>query len=235
MFISNYIERCSKAIFGGLAILITYLTFGVAEYFDRFFIILILIMLVYNIKRKKLSFVGVLGIILIERLSEELLYFIYDLPGTKIPIYLFAVFVMVKLKHDELVKFLIAPIISLIFAAELYWYLIGYQGPQINYSVGLLSLCVISRYLLFFRVPLTRHYLGITTAILDLDFKLYNVVKWAAIILSFNIFEYLIRHVLLYESLIIYDIYPKLTHTIGIITFMYILIHQYKSIYKMKA
>ncbi|WDE13803.1 hypothetical protein [Thalassomonas haliotis] len=220
MILNLYLRKFFTPILVITFALIGVYTFGYAEYFDRWFLLGLVIWGLIKIKSRDVNMAGLLLILILVRLLDEISYLIIDF-DIKAIIYLFSVVVIYKLKYDQLVLFFCAPLLTLIVLVELFWFFTGYPAPQIYFYVCLLLLSLITRHLLFMRVPLTDR-LTQGGKSLPLDWKFYGLSKWSVFILAAMLAEYLVRHLTILNPLHVYQLYPIFMHVIAVTSLFYL-------------
>ncbi|WDE01107.1 hypothetical protein [Thalassomonas actiniarum] len=220
MILNLYLRKLFTPILVITFALIGVYTFGYAEYFDRWFLLGLVMFFLVKVKTRDVNMAGLIAIIIFERSVEEIGFFIENHFDSKVIIYLCAAALMYKLKYDQVVKKLCIPLLMSIILAECYWYFIGYQPPRIHAYVLMLLVNIITRHLLFMRVPLTDKMVK-GGKFLPLDLKLYDLSKWGIWIIAVMISEYLIRHLTPLNPLYFYQVYSMLMHSIAVLTLFY--------------
>jgi hypothetical protein len=224
MLLHAYLPKLITALFGGLFIAAGVLTFGNALIFDRLYIGILIFTAI--ICRKNINVVGIIVILLIERIIEELLWFsfvdhFYNLWTVKILVYTALGFMLYKLWYDTMAKVAL-PCLLLSIGADLYWYVIEYaNAPGIYWYNIIIAQSLLVRYLLFSRIELTEDFFKMPAESSNLDWFIYQITRLYIIIQALNISEYLLRHsgIERFSHIqIIYNIYPYLIHLIGTFT-----------------
>jgi hypothetical protein len=210
-----YLPPFITALFGGLFIAIGIITFGKPDYFDRLFIGVLIF--TAAVCRKNINIVSILVIILLQRLIEESawswlqnIYIIREL------IYCIALATVVYLWFDPISK-LASAVLILLIGAEIYWYITDYPAPELYWHTTLLLTNLLTRYMIFSRTSIVEHYFPGKGESTNLDWAIYKLCAVAAVIQCLALVEYLIRHLLGFNQvLIVYQSYVFLVHSIAI-------------------
>ncbi|WDE03365.1 hypothetical protein SG34_018415 [Thalassomonas viridans] len=176
-------------------------------------------------KARDVNMAGLLMIIILERSLEEVIYLIHINFDIKVFVYLCALVVLYKLKYDQLVTRLCMPVLVLAVLAELYWWYSGYDGVRIHLYVLMLLLNLVTRHLLFMRLPITDNLVEGAKS-LPLDWKFCELAKWSIFVLTAMLLEYLVRHLTAFNPLYIYNAFTPLMHAIAV-TMLYYLTDDY--------
>ncbi|MEM9103959.1 MAG: hypothetical protein AAGB12_16750 [Pseudomonadota bacterium] len=126
-----------------------------------------------------------------------------------------------RLKTEEY-RGVIAFVLGLCIASELYWFAIGYPSPVIHWHVFVMMINVWMRHFLFQRVFIMAKYFPNRYRSLDLDLSLYELGWYYNIVHIVVIFEYFARHLFSYNITIVYYAAPYVFH--GITTYSVFLI-----------
>jgi len=103
---------------------------------------------------------------------------------------------------------------------------------------------MITRHLIFLRVPIFRKFLSfnlvqknITIPLkqIPLDLRLYSISMLSCVVIAAIIGEYLLRHFLHVNSLVVYEYYPYIMQAFTIATLLFIANYIVKSVFKIKA
>jgi hypothetical protein len=221
MLIRSYLQQPIRALVAACIIGSGILTFGQPELFDRLFLAVLVILLIINTRSKDTNTLGVLLILLFERISDELIFIAMEVSGQKILVYCISAMVLYKSRDDKLTHY-IAPLVLLTFIAEIYWLMSGYPAPLVHYYIGLVVLNILTRKLLFMRVPLTQRWVKKNAKLLTIDWQLYKLAKWFTIAIAIVLIEFLIRHTTAYQAIYIYMAYPYLLQGFTLITLLII-------------
>lgn len=229
MLLSHYVPRMFTALFGGLFIFLGIYTLGNGLLFDRIFIG-VLIFTAF-ICRKNVNVLGVIAILVIQRLLEESAWFISEQEfktAIKALFYTSALFTWYKIKYDPTSRMLaIALILSL--SSELYWYLAGKGAPEIYWYVGLAAVCLFTRHLLFLRVSYTDDFYPGRAESINLDWHVFKLYAVSIAVQVLMLIEYIVRSVFGFvEILYFYKLYPYLAHSIGTYTIWIIFNESYR-------
>lgn len=205
-------------------ILLGYYTFGNAMLFDRLFFLCLLFAGFFC--RKDVNVLSVVFIIVAGRVLDEAGFQLLDNPDLlfKIMVYPLLGLAIYRFKDDELFYLAMAALLGCV-CAEIYWLAIGYQPPNILWSLFGMLLSLAFRYALIFRLfVIEKFYPGRSRGIL-IDF-IIRLVAGAHIIISvLMITEYLLRHVGGTDVMYMYNSYPYVSHALALIT-LWALFHQ---------
>jgi hypothetical protein len=235
MLLRAYLPKFITALFGGLFIATGILTFGNAMVFDRLFIGVLIFTAI--VCRKNINVVGIIAILAVERLLEELLWFsvidqFYNIWQMKVVIYLGLMWMLYKLWYDSMVKIAL-PFILFSITAEFYWYFIDYDRiPGIYWYNIIIALNLLTRYLLFSRIELTETVSSKSAESINLDWIVYQITRLYIVIEILNISEYLLRHTVEYFDIqLVYSSYPYLVHSISTFT-LWVVFHETSKLIK---
>lgn len=220
MFIRQYINNWITNILAITFLTLALLSFGYAESFDRLFIVYLIGVAVLNIKN--VNIITIIGILMIERLVEELVFFSNTLDIAKLTTYILSMFFLRYFWYDSVVKRIVLPVIVIASVVEIYWYKIGYESPRIHFYIGMVWLNIFTRHLLFMRVPISRQLTLKNASQISLDWQLYSLSKWNIIVIVMMIIEYMTRHLSSASSLVVYNSYPYAMQLLSIATLFFI-------------
>lgn len=229
MLLKVYIPQFMAALFGGLFIFVGILSFGKANFFDHLFIGIIIFTGI--ICRKNINVVSLLAIILLQIIVQELAWVVLtDSSLLKISLYSIVLILMYSLRFDEIIKW-IAPLLLLAIASEIYWYVADYSAPQLNWYLILLISCLITRYMIFSRVEFIDSYFPKQGQSTNLDWIFYKLMGITAFVHALMILEYLIRHILGQDQiLLVYYSYPYIIHIVAIFSIWATFHESYKAL-----
>ncbi|MCC2616693.1 hypothetical protein LJ739_10615 [Aestuariibacter halophilus] len=216
MLLRHYTPKILTALFGGLFVFAGFYTFGNALLFDRIFIgVLIFTALIC---RKNVNVLGVVVILVIQRLLEEAGWSISEANHellVKAVFYGLALFVYYKTRFDELSKVFLTTI-TIALLSEAYWYFSDKSAPEIYWYVFVATNAFLVRYLVFVRVGFTGDYFPQKAESINLDwhiFKLYGVASFLQLIM---IAEYIVRSVFGFIKITyVYYTYPYVAQALA--------------------
>lgn len=197
-------------------------TFGDASIFDRLYLTTIFILLIFM--RKDINIVGVILILISQRIFEEIGFSFIDAQVIylKVIVYLLCLLGLYKIRKD----FLAIPLglmLVLAVAAETYWLLTGYQAPTIWWYTYLIFVSMTVRKTIWRRDYFTRLWFKKSQS-LDIDYYIYQlnlVYVWVNIAM---IIEFMLRHLLgLKDVLYVYSAFSYIAHIMTVITLFLIL------------
>jgi len=222
MLIRAYLPQIMTALFGGFFVAAGIFTFGNAFIFDRLY--LAILIFTAFICRKNINVVGIIVILLFERIFEETLwFFLHDIWNNiwflKAGVYLTLGALTVKLWHDPMSKIALSCLVFSLFA-EFYWHLTDYEKvPSIYWHNIIIGQSLVVRYLLFSRIGLTYKLLSKHSKSINLDWFIYQITSLYIVVEAFNIFEYLLRHIAkLLQVQFVYTIYPYVMQSLATFT-----------------
>jgi len=223
MFLRYWLKSGFINAIAGAFIFFSFIFFGYAEYFDRIFIVFLVVVGLFNIKN--VNVISIIVILMIERLLEEVFYFSTTFQLAKVIIYTLSIIFVYYFWYDLLVKRLILPLLIVVFIAEIYWNLIGYNPPRIHFYIEMIWLNIITRYLLFMRIPVVKKIFSPKASQTSLDWQLYSLAKWNVIIIGLLVVEYLFRHLTALNPLFLYHYYKYIIQLLSFLTLFFITKH----------
>jgi len=234
MLIRAYLPKILAALFGGLFVALGIITFGNSELFDRIFFGVLIFTAI--LCRKNVNVVGVVIIIVIHQFLAETAWLIIQKEYLVKPIlieltfYTISIFACYKFRHDSMSKLLLATLIISI-ASEIYWFWHDSDGAAMHWYVMVLTINLLTRYLIFLRVSYTLNYFPQKTESINLDWYIYKLNALAIFIQTANIAEYSLRRVLgATDFLYVYVMYPYVMQAISTYTIFIIFNESYKLI-----
>ncbi|WP_343860337.1 hypothetical protein [Aliiglaciecola litoralis] len=197
------------ALFGGLFIFAGIYTFGNPLLFDRLFICILIFTAV--ICRHNINVLGLIVILVIQRLVEESAWVISELEYKdliKACFYLLSIAVYWVIKYDKVSRILlVALVFSLI--AEFYWIYSNQATPEIYWYVTLLSSYSFARHLVFMRVVYMEElFPNRIIESVNLDWQIYKLFAVFSVLQLLMIFEYLVRNLIQPNILLVWKTYP---------------------------
>ena len=242
MFIKQYINNWITNVLAVTFLTLALLSFGYAEYFDRLFIVYLIGVAALNIKNANI--ISIVLIVLFERFLEEIVFFSSSNVLAKPLIYLLSLFLVKKLWYDLLSKRMILPVIIVCILCEIYWYTTSYNAPKIHSYVAMLMLNMITRHLIFLRVPIFdktlsnnqfQKYMTIKLKQIPLDLQLYSISMLSCVVITAIISEYLLRHIFHINSLVVYEYYSYFMQSLTVAILFFITNYCFKSVYKISV
>lgn len=242
MIFRQYFDRAVTSLLAIAFLTLALLSFGYAQYFDRLFIIFLLVLILFNIS--KANIVSIAIIFLLERFFEEVVFFFSTYLYIKPLIYLLSLWLIKVFWYDPLIRRIILPTIIICIISEIYWYLTGHIAPKIYYYIAMMSLNIITRHLIFLRVPifkqlqamaLVRNIVSQPITQTPVDLPLYYIAMVNILVVVAMISEYLIRHLTSLKPLLVYNLYSESIHLLSAITLFLIVNFIVKSNYKINA
>lgn len=212
-----YLPKILTAFFGGLFVFMGIVTFGNDTAFDRIYIGL----LVFTgcVCRENINVLSAIAILVLQLIWETVIWNVLsDNELVKLGIYLIALYSVYYFRYDWLAK-CSAVIVIVAFASELYWHFNDYDAPEIYWYIFGIASNLLIRHLVFCRVSFVEHYSTTKGGSLNLDWVIYKFSAGLTILKMMMILEYLSRHILGLDSLlVVYYSYTHIIHIIGTIT-----------------
>jgi hypothetical protein len=207
-FPSFYIQRFAILLMSGLVITAGVFTLGNAEVFDRIFIGVISILIVYFRNNKNIACIFL--ILLLGRVFEEIIWITYSSESLyKIITYAVSLVVLFMLKYDVLAKLMLV-CLACICMSEVYWYVTEYDNtPDLPWYTLIIMQDIVIRHLLFMR-PAIFSQCSTKMVSLPLDFQLYNLSGVFVILYMVVIYEYFVRHIFQIDLLVVFKLFPYL-------------------------
>ena len=198
------------------------LTFGNALYFDRLFFGALL--LVAAVCYRNINILGIVLIIVLERLLEEAIWaWVKDLAVANVLIYGFAVFVLYLCRYEPLAKYMGA-VLLIAIGTELYWMTTQHSAPLLHWYMAMVTLNMLTRYLLTWRAPITEQLLSVEATPILADWRLSDIAALCAAIQATVLIEFVLRHLVPVPDLLYaYHAMPYLMHSLACLTLWVIL------------
>lgn len=236
MVLRPLLQHLTSAFLVGLFLALGIITFGEPFLFDRiFFASLFIIAFVF---RKDINLLGVTLIIIVERLTEEGAYLlIVDSASLKVVTYAACLIALYFRRNDSLF-YLVSTSLVIIIGAEIYWYISDYHFLNIHWYVFLITLNLLVRKAISSRCFWTLELLQVSQQYIEsssneinrvsplkVDYYVYQLAMYFIVINLMTLTEYLVRHVLLINTLIVYNLYALTNHILAFI-FLFLLADQ---------
>lgn len=229
MLLAHYLPKLITALFGGLFIFAGIYTFGNALLFDRIFIGVLIFTAI--ICRKNINVLGVMIILVTQRLLEEFGWLILEseyLYPIKLMFYAIAAYLCYKMKYDMISKMLVFCLV-LALSAEVYWFAFNIEPPLVHWFVFIIVLTLLARHMIFLRVSFTDDYFPNKAESINLDWQIYKLNGVAASINSVVMIEYLaIKLFDLKDVKFFISVTPYLMHAIATYAIWVIFHESYK-------
>ena len=216
MLVNHYLPKILTALFGGLFLFGCLYSFGNPFVFDRIFIGVFVFTAI--VCRNNVNVLGVVAILILQRLLEETAWSISELDYQYIvkPIfYLVAVYAYWSFKYDPISKVLLAALI-ISLGAEFYWQYNDINPPQIYWYTGVIVSSLFVRHLLFVRVSYTSDLFPKQAESINLDWGMHKINGITPFIQLLNIVEFIVRNVTRDNSILyVYTAYPYVLQIIA--------------------
>jgi|GEM_PF-1682218 len=229
MILRQYISDGVTNVLAIAFLVLAIFSFGYAEYFDRLFIAFLVGILIFNARNANI--VSIALIFLLERSIEEVIFFSSTLPLVKPFIYLASLYLIRVLWYDPFIKRFVLPSIVLCLVSELYWHITAYNAPRLHSYIAMLMLNMVTRHLIFMRVPIFQKLQirplwqkQLTTPVtqIPIDLPLYSLAMGYGLVVIAMLGEYLIRHMTSFSPLVVYDFYPYAMQLLAVATLFFI-------------
>jgi hypothetical protein len=216
MILRAYLPKFLTALFGGIFVALGIVTFGDAWAFDRIYISLLIF--TGFVCRKDINVVSLIIILVLQLIWESLAWKLFvDHNLIKIFLYFSALFTVFYFRYDWLAK-IVALVVFFASASELFWYFNNYSAPEIYWYIWVMISNLLIRHLIFCRVSFVDKYYPLKGESVNLDWVVYKLSAVLTLLQSAMVFEYLSRHLLGFEDiLIVYFSYSYIIHIIGTI------------------
>jgi hypothetical protein len=210
-----YIQRFITLLMSGLVVVAGVFTFGNADIFDRIFITVLILLIVYFYEDKNLA--SIFAIILFGRLFEEVFWLVLtDQVMFKILVYGICLWLFYILRYDLLAKFALV-IVSTTIVAEFYWYYISYEDiPNLTWYILLILQDLAIRHFVFLRPVIFKKWISPIIS-LPLDLQIYKIAGIFLILQFSMVTEYFIRHILGVNLLVVYYSYEYIAHILSVL------------------
>lgn len=216
MFLRAYLPQIIAALLGGLFVALGIITFGNAWAFDSIYVSLLIFTGI--VCRKDINVVSLIIILILQLIWESLAWsLLINESIVKVMLYLSAICAAYYFRYDWLAK-MVATVVVIASASELYWYATDYIAPEIYWYIWIMISNILVRYLIFCRVSFVDNYYPKKGESINLDWIIYKLNAVLTILPAAMVFEYLSRHILGFEDvLVVYYSYSYAIHIIGTI------------------
>jgi hypothetical protein len=236
MLKSTYIQPVINALLLTTSLLLGVATFGVPLVFDC--ISIVLFCLFAYLFRHNGNIVGVCIILVLENIGinlydlahsqnielftieiQNILY--VDLSNTlawKFIAYAFATVVFMFLRYDRTVRYIL-PFLVFSITAEIYWLVIDYPAPAIQFYFVKISGYLLVRHFLHLRGHHQEHFPKSTITTMQLDWLVQKTKALACYLECAMVSEYLLRHLFNIHALLFYNIYEYVMQALAIWVF----------------
>ena len=230
------------------SVVLGFITFGTPLAFEFASIILFAVVAYY---RKSIDIKGVCFLLIADILLLNLIYIPYepliDLPfglaltnpfhtsfmdsiGWACVSYLFVIYVVYQFWFDIISK-MIAVLLCMAIAAEIYWAINGYDGPRIHFYFIKISVYHTIRQFLIYRPHNGFFFRQQQMKKLPIDRQILQIKSVSILVESLMICEYLLRHTLpQFTSIVFYTYYPFIMQLIAILIFSVVVLEAQKQL-----
>lgn len=203
----------------------------IALQLTEFYLYLIVIYLIFVALACKhdQDLLSVMALVTLAYLIDFLIFYLPSQSTITTVISIFiALVVMVKLRADKL-SLLAATVIALVVISHCYWIATNYPPPDLTLSINKITLAIIVRHLLIYRPDYVEHIFKFYGDYISIDKKLRDI--WALYIIaeSLLVIEFILRHVIHVNTLVIYNAYPFIIQTISVFSMWSILTYARKT------
>jgi hypothetical protein len=153
-----------------------------------------------------------------------------DINELRLILYFVTLVISILLFSDVAAKFTFFTVIA-VCLGEIYWLKTGYdKRPVISYFVTNLLALLLMRYLVWNRTRLLsdRLLFGGLNFVLA-DWYLYSLLMGLVVLNCADIFEYLLRHIFMIDSILVYTVYPYIGHTVGVAYLLVVLLFSFQT------
>ena len=229
MLLAHYLPKFLTALFGGLFIFAGVYTFGNALLFDRIFIgVLVFAAIVCY---RNVNVVGVLIIIVIQRVLEETAWFLLNTEfviSVKLLFYILSAYACFHFKYDPLSKLLFA-CIALALSTEIYWFIYGGDTRAIHWFVATVTMALYIRHLIFMRVSYTEDYFPKHALSINLDWQIHKLYATASFVHAALLLELVLNEIPAITGITpVTLVFPYIMHAIAIIAVWIVFNESYK-------
>lgn len=169
--------------------------------------------------RHNVNVLGVVVILLLERLLEESLWLsLENSLWLKCIIYPLLLAICLRLRYDGMFTLAMSCLLASI-AAECYWYASDYANtPGIYWYNIIICQNLLVRYLIFSRVAYTEQWFKRKAESTHLDWFVYQITRYYILFNWVMVLEYLVRHLFDVPSLVIYHSYSAALQIVATFT-----------------
>ncbi|MFT4939297.1 MAG: hypothetical protein ACI88A_002337 [Paraglaciecola sp.] len=189
-------------------------TFGVPLLFDSLSALFFLVVAFYfrrDVNIKTVCILLILESLLINAIfviSTNSYYWI-------VAAYLLTAMTLWQVRQDKLTRIILVFLLISV-CLEIYWYVIGYEGPQIYFYFLKISIYMLVRFLLLYRPHGLNYFLNSGAAILRLDWFVYQTKAVVCLIECAMISEYLLRHTFSVQPMLMYNYYQYIMQGLSV-------------------
>jgi len=213
-----FLKHAVSALLIGLFLALGVFTLGKALLFDRIFFAALLFLAFFF--RKDINLLGVICIIIAERIVEEVGFLIIlDIPPLKFLFYGLCLYMLQFRLKDGLVWPVFIALLAFI-GVEIYWWLTDYKFINTHWYVFLISLNLLVRKAISSRAFWTVENLkkGIHAEPLRLDYYIYQLAGAHAVVNLLILAEYMVRHLWQTDLLLIHSNYALVNHILAVLS-----------------
>ncbi|TDF41309.1 hypothetical protein EYS14_00140 [Alteromonadaceae bacterium M269] len=226
MNIKYYLNKFLFFLTPFVLVILLYLYGGSAEYFDNIYIAALCVSILFCWADKDTF--GALIVLLGYWLGSEVLFAVPDKWPYWLLIYSGCLALSIYYLHHITAKILLGFILFTV-GAEIYWLSTEYADkPRMIYWVGLMSLTVWLRQLLFNRIFIMDEYFGYSGGKVALDGNVGDIFFGYYVLVTLMTLEFFIRHILrLGDMLFVYNLFTPVSTLISALTLAVIYMHYF--------
>jgi len=225
MFFKPNIDWLVGAIIGGVLICMGYLTFGQVS-FDRIFFFSLIFVGV--ICRKEVNMLSVVVIVLASQVMSEAGFNILDKPDVFVKLFVYpALIYAIYNVRGSFLDWLVFPVVGMSIVAEIYWFIVGYNPPEIIWHLYLITLNMTLIFALDMRFLWVSRIWPREEKELNIDFIIKIPLLFVVLINSIETIEYIFRHMQLTSSTVIYYAGPYINSGMAIMLLWLIFLQAY--------
>jgi hypothetical protein len=214
MVLRHYTSIAINILIIGTCIVLGISTFGVPLLFDSLSALFFLVVAFYFRRDVNIKTVCVL-LILESMLINAIFVLSTDSYFWIIAAYLATAITLWQVRQDKLTRIILVFFVISV-GLEIYWYVVGYEGPQIYFYFLKISIYLLVRFLLLYRPHGLNYFLNSGASILRLDWFVYQTKALVCLVECAMISEYLLRHTSSIKPMLMYDYYQYIMQGLGV-------------------
>ena len=214
MVLRHYTSIALNIIIIGTCIVLGISTFGVPLLFDSLSALFFLVVAFYY--RRDVNIKTVCVLLILESLLINTIFVL----STNSYFWIIAAYVATaitlwQVRQDKLTRIILAFFVISV-SLEIYWYVVGYEGPQIYFYFLKISIYLLVRFLLLYRPHGLNYFLNSGASILRLDWFVYQTKAAMCLIECAMISEYLLRHTFSVKPMLMYNYYQYIMQGLSV-------------------
>jgi hypothetical protein len=214
MVLRHYTSIALNIIIIGTCVVLGIYTFGVPLLFDSLSALFFLVVAFYY--RRDVNIMTVCVLLILE---SVLINAIFILSTNSyfwiVAAYLATAITLWQVRQDKLTRIILLFFVISV-SLEIYWYVVGYEGPQIYFYFLKISIYLLVRFLLLYRPHGLNYFLNSGASILRLDWFVYQTKAGMCLIECAMISEYLLRHTFSVKPMLMYNYYQYIMQGLSV-------------------